>query len=70
MRLRMLKLRIGKGRQVIKQLYRRVLRYNASATILRLQSARGMCSTELELLAYSIHSKVLVLVAGEKKSSN
>ena len=30
MRLRMLKLSVGKGRQVIKQLCRRVLQYNAT----------------------------------------
>ena len=33
MQLRMLKLRVGKGRQVIKQLYRRVLQYYARATV-------------------------------------
>ena len=33
MRLRMLKLSVGKGRQVIKQLCRRVLQYCASATV-------------------------------------
>ena len=29
----MLKLSVGKGRQIIKQLYRRVLQYYASATV-------------------------------------
>ena len=33
MRLHMLKLSVEKGRQVIKQLYRRVLQYYASATV-------------------------------------
>ena len=41
MRLRMLKLSVGKGRQVIKQLCRRVLQYYA--TVAR---ARGVCALQ------------------------
>ena len=59
MRLRMLKLSVGKGRQTIKQLYRRVLQYYIRYSGYR---ARGVCALQSSSLILILITAVFVSV--------